>query len=85
MDERIEVELYQAEWCPHSARVRRRLTELGIDFVAHQVEDEPEQRHRLFQVSGQREIPVLVAGPTLLCDTDEILEWIARRYAELAA
>ena len=30
------VELYQAEWCPHSHNVRQRLTELGIDFMARQ-------------------------------------------------
>jgi glutaredoxin len=31
------LELWQAEWCPYSHRVRQRLTELGLDFVAHQV------------------------------------------------
>jgi glutathione S-transferase len=30
--------LFQAEWCPFSSSVRERLTELGIDFVARQVE-----------------------------------------------
>jgi glutaredoxin len=25
------MELYQAEWCPHSQKVRQRLTELGLD------------------------------------------------------
>ena len=28
------LQLYQAEWCPYSRRVRRRLTELQLDFVA---------------------------------------------------
>jgi glutaredoxin len=28
------IELYQAEWCPHSHHVRQRLTEHGVDFVA---------------------------------------------------
>ena len=36
--------LYQAEWCPYSSKVRERLTELGVDFVARQVEPWPEQR-----------------------------------------
>jgi glutathione S-transferase len=85
MDGRIEIELYQAEWCPYSARVRRRLTDLGVDFVAHQVERDPEHRDHLREVSGQTEIPVLVAGPTLLCDTDEILDWLECRYREAAA
>ena len=30
-------ELWQTEWCPASRRVRQRLTELGIDYLAHQV------------------------------------------------
>ena len=45
--------LYQAEWCPYSAAVRQRLTELGIDFVARQVA--PRQEDRV----GQHEIPLL--------------------------
>jgi glutathione S-transferase len=45
--------LYQAEWCPYSAAVRERLTELGIDFVARQVE--PRERERL----AVGEIPTL--------------------------
>jgi glutathione S-transferase len=45
--------LYQAEWCPHSSKVRERLTELGVDFVARQVEPWPEQR------TDVEEIPTL--------------------------
>jgi glutathione S-transferase len=45
--------LYQAEWCPYSSAVRQRLTELGIDFVARQVE--PRQAER----TAVDEIPTL--------------------------
>ena len=31
------LELYQAEWCPYSHRVRTRLTELGVDVILRQV------------------------------------------------
>jgi predicted GNAT family acetyltransferase/glutaredoxin len=53
--------LYQAEWCPFSSAVREVLTELGLDFVARQVEPWPEQRSILRAVSGSDQIPVLVA------------------------
>ena len=53
--------LYQAEWCPFSSAVREVLTELGLDFVARQVEPWPEQRSELRAVSGGDLIPVLVA------------------------
>ena len=51
--------LYQAEWCPFSAAVREVLTELGIDFVARQVQPWPEQRSELHRVAGTDQIPVL--------------------------
>jgi predicted GNAT family acetyltransferase len=53
--------LYQAEWCPYSAAVREVLTELGLDFVARQVEPEPEDRGTLRALSGGDSIPVLEA------------------------
>lgn len=46
--------LYQAEWCPFSAAVRERLTELGVDFVAKQVAPLREDR------DGDHQIPLLV-------------------------
>jgi predicted GNAT family acetyltransferase/glutaredoxin len=53
------VTLYQAEWCPFSSAVREVLTELGIDFVARQVEPWPKQRAELKALTGDDLIPVL--------------------------
>jgi predicted GNAT family acetyltransferase len=51
--------LHQAEWCPFASAVREVLTELGIDFLAVQVEPWPEQRTGLLERSGSDQIPVL--------------------------
>jgi hypothetical protein len=51
--------LYQAEWCPFSSAVREVLTELGLDFVARQVEPWPDQRAELNSLAGSDQIPVL--------------------------
>ena len=51
--------LYQAEWCPFSSAVREVLTELGVDFVARQVQPWPEQRGDLRQLADTDQIPVL--------------------------
>jgi uncharacterized protein len=51
--------LYQAEWCPFSSAVREVLTELGLDFVARQVEPWPSERHVLQDRAGTDEIPAL--------------------------
>ena len=63
------ITLYQAEWCPHSAKVRERLTELGVDFVARQVAPRPEQR------GDVDSIPTLeLEDGTRISGEDEILE-----------
>ena len=54
------LELYQAEWCPSSHRVRERLTELGVDYVARQVPVAREARDRLRRATGAETIPTLV-------------------------
>jgi predicted GNAT family acetyltransferase/glutaredoxin len=72
--------LYQAEWCPFSSAVREVLTELGLDFVARQVEPWPEQRVELDEVTETDQIPVLVAeGGQLYRGTREIFGYLHDR------
>ena len=79
-------ELYQAEWCPHSHRVRQRLTELGVSFIARQVPADPGDREELRRKTGSDEIPALVAedGDVVGSDADEIISYLDRRYSERA-
>jgi glutathione S-transferase len=68
------VELYQAEWCPHSHKVRQRLTELGLSFTARQVAADPAEREELKQRAGTNEIPVLITDDgDAVCGEDDIL------------
>jgi glutaredoxin len=71
------MELWQAEWCQHSHRVREKLTEKQIDFVARQVPKEPDDRDEMERAVGTREIPVLVTdeGRTIEGE-DQILPWL---------
>jgi glutathione S-transferase len=71
------MELFQAEWCPHSHAVRQRLTELGLDFAARQVAADPNDRDKLERVTGTNEIPVLVADDgSVYRGDDEILDYL---------
>jgi glutathione S-transferase len=73
------MELYQAEWCPHSHRVRQRLTEVGIDVVLRQVPADPDERAELERVAGSKEIPVLVPDDGWpVCGDDQIIEYLDR-------
>jgi glutathione S-transferase len=83
--ERAVLTLYQAEWCPYSARVRMRLTELGLPFVAKQVEPRQEDRDELRAVSGGDSIPTLVTedGEAIAGD-HAIIGWLDNRYEDPA-
>jgi glutathione S-transferase len=75
--------LYQAEWCPHSRKIRQKLTELGVEFLAKQVEAEPEDRQTMREQVGTDEIPVLVTGEGETIEgEDEILAWLDKRFDE---
>jgi hypothetical protein len=64
--------LHQAEWCPFSAAVRERLTELGLDVVIRQVAPYQEQR------PGKLSIPVLETDDgTRFAGTQEIFGFLA--------
>jgi glutaredoxin len=76
------LELWQAEWCPESSRVRQRLTELGISFVARQIPADRDARTALEAATGQRSIPALTTdGDVFLGDT-EILAFLDLQFAE---
>jgi glutaredoxin len=77
------IELFQAEWCPHSHRVRQRLTELGLDFVAHQAPVDPAERAELERATGRRSIPTLVLEDgSVVGGDDEIIATLDGRFAE---
>jgi glutathione S-transferase len=79
-------ELYQAEWCPHSRRVRQRLTELGVAVVARPVPADPADREELRRKTGTDEIPALLLedGTAIAGDADEIIAFLDGRYSERA-
>ena len=76
------MELYQTEWCPHSHRVRQRLTELGLDFIALQVPAEPEAREDMRATVGDDEIPLLVDGDQVVRGDEDILAYLDEHYEQ---
>jgi glutathione S-transferase len=75
--------LYQTEWCPASHRVRQRLTELGIDFVARQVHVAREDRAAMRAATGYDTIPTLVVGAhEVIVGEEEIGTYLDRRFEE---
>jgi glutathione S-transferase len=79
------IELYQAEWCPYSSRVRQRLTELGVSFVARQVPASSADREELRRKTGSDEIPALIDdGRVVTGDADALVAYLNATYSERA-
>jgi glutathione S-transferase len=78
------LELWQAEWCPHSHRVRLRLTELRLDWIARTIPADREERDEMEQATGLRSIPTLLDGDEVLHGADAIIAYLDERHPEPA-
>jgi len=74
------LELWQTEWCPASHRVRQRLTELGLAYIARQVPVQREARTELAAVTGTTEIPVLVVDGETVHGEGAILTYLGEHF-----
>jgi glutathione S-transferase len=83
------LELYQAEGCQYSARVRETLTDVGVSYVVHNPrsaagETRNEQTHdQLRTLGGEDQIPFLVdhqRGVTMY-ESDDIVAYLEEHYA----
>ncbi len=82
------LELYQAEGCPHSTKVRETLTDLGTSYVAHnpRLHDggvRNEQSHdELVALGGEDQIPFLVdhRREVAMYGSDDIVEYLEEHY-----
>jgi len=75
-----DLELWQTEWCPASHRVRQRLTELSLAYLARPVPVAREDRAELEQATGMRSVPVLVAGGQIISGEQAILAYLDTHY-----
>jgi glutathione S-transferase len=75
------LELYQFEGCPYCSKVRKKMSELKIDYVARQVDKQ--DRSRVEEVSGQSSVPVLVDPnrDVTMPESDDIVEYVEEHYS----
>jgi glutaredoxin len=63
---RVQVELYEADWCPHCRRARQFLRSNGITYSSHDVDHEPGAKERAHELTGRGGIPVIVIDGEVL-------------------
>ena len=78
------LELYQFEDCPYSTKVRKRLSEMEIDYILRNVSQDTSQRDRLRNISGQDEVPTLIDSDRdviIAADEKRIIQHLETYYA----
>lgn len=84
------LELYQAEGCGYSEKVRETMTELGLSYVVHnprtaagEVRNE-QSYEELRTLGGADQIPFLVdhAHEVTLYESDEIVHYLEDQYGD---
>lgn len=84
------IELYQSEGCPYCAKVREKLSELGVSYVIHNPRFPGDEggdvtndvTHDELVAGGEDQIPYLVdtdRGVTMY-ESDEIVDALETRY-----
>ena len=78
------LKLYQAEWCPYCARVRSKMTDLGITYINVNVPRAKADRKELMEISGQAGIPTLVTedNQVIADDDDAIIAYLQEHFGK---
>ncbi|HET9029620.1 MAG TPA: glutathione S-transferase N-terminal domain-containing protein [Candidatus Aquilonibacter sp.] len=73
--------LYQAEWCPYCAHVRRVMTDLLLDYKVVNVPRDHSQRTVCKDVFGVTGIPSMIDGDVKIADDDDaIIAYLEKTY-----
>ncbi len=78
MDEKMT--LYSFDGCPYCQVVRRRMNDLGLTYTVVTVPAERAKRTAVFKASGQYLVPTLVTDSVTLCDENEIIDYLEKKY-----
>ncbi len=78
----MSLTLYHVAWCPDCEVVRRKLTDLHVEYEQIIVPDFRPMRKVVQEVSGQYYVPVLKDGDIVLTETDDILDYLDKTYSQ---
>lgn len=76
------IEVYQKEGCPFRKKVRARLSERGLSWVAHSAESGSKSAEVLEKLSGGRQVPFLVDAErgVMMGESDDVIEYLDANY-----
>lgn len=77
------IELYGLRGCGYCRKVERKLDELDLEYELHEVPARRSERETVYELSGQRAVPVLVDpahGVTGMPESDDIVAYLDATY-----
>ena len=76
------IKIYQLADCPYCQIVQRKLSFLGLSYLAIPVPKNKDDRKEVLEVSGQPSVPVLVDGDQVVNDSQKILKYLDKKYGD---
>lgn len=82
----MQLELYQKEGCPYCVKVRQKMSDLGLSFVAHNPRENPDKMDEMMDLGGQDQVPFLVVRSddgeiqTAMYESDDIADWLEDHF-----
>lgn len=76
------LELFHFESCPYCAKVRRKLEELGLDYLSHPSPAESKNREFLSRFVKDLQFPLLVDTEKniFMFESDDICNYLEKNY-----
>ena len=78
-----ELVLYELPGCPYCAKVKNKLSELGLEYESREVPRSHSERTEVEEISGQTGVPVLVDeahGIDAMPESDDIVAYLEKTY-----
>ena len=73
-----EIILYTTSWCPFCRRARALLTQKGVKWTEHDIEEDPAQRQAMIKASGRDTVPQIFINGTHIGGSDDLFELAAK-------
>jgi glutathione S-transferase len=83
----MQLELYQKEGCPYCKKVRQKMSDLGLSFVAHNPRKNDEKMDEMLELGGQDQVPFLVVRADggerqeSMYESDDINAYLEEQFA----
>jgi glutaredoxin 3 len=62
----MNVTVYSTDWCPYCDRAKALLKARGIDYNEIRIDEDPDFRAKLVQMTGQRTVPQIQIDGTFI-------------------